>query len=74
MSFVGFLSSINSSYHIFGDFNIHVDVPGGYGYKLIRLFILQIRFNIEGTTISTRPISALSLKILPLSNLLLILL
>ena len=29
MSFVGFLSSINSSYHIFGDFNI----PGGDGYK-----------------------------------------
>ena len=33
MSFVGFLSSINSSYHIVGDFNIHVDVPGGDGYK-----------------------------------------
>ena len=33
MSFVGFLSSINSSYHIFGDFKIHVDVPGGDGYK-----------------------------------------
>ena len=28
MSFVGFLSSVNSSYHIFGDFNIQVDVPG----------------------------------------------
>ena len=35
MSFVGFLSSINSSYHIFGDFNIHVDVPGGGGYKFM---------------------------------------
>ena len=35
MSFVSFLSSINSSYHIFGDFNIHVDVPGGDGYKFI---------------------------------------
>ena len=35
MSFVGFLSSINSSYHIFGDFNIHVDVPGGDGYKFM---------------------------------------
>ena len=34
-SFVGFLSSINSSYHIFGDFNIHVDVPGGDGYKFM---------------------------------------
>ena len=33
--FVGFLSSINSSYHIFGDFNIHVDVPGGDGYKFM---------------------------------------
>ena len=34
MSFVGFLSSINS-YHIVGDFNIHVDVPGGDGYKFM---------------------------------------
>ena len=33
MSFVSYLSSINSSYHIFGDFNIHVDVPGRDGYK-----------------------------------------
>ena len=33
MSFVGFLSSINSSYYICGDFNIHVDVPVGDGYK-----------------------------------------
>ena len=33
MSFVCFLSSINSSYHIVGDFNIHVHVPGGDGYK-----------------------------------------
>ena len=33
MSFVGFLSSINSSYQNFCDFNIHVDVPGGGGYK-----------------------------------------
>ena len=35
MSFVGFVSSINSSYHIFGDFNIHVDVLGGDGYKFM---------------------------------------
>ena len=35
MSFVGFLSSINSAYHIVGDFNIHVDVPGGDGYKFM---------------------------------------
>ena len=35
MSFVGFLSSINSSYNIVGDFNIHVDVPGGDGYKFM---------------------------------------
>ena len=35
MSFVSFLSSINSSYHIFGDFNIHVNVPGGDGYKFM---------------------------------------
>ena len=35
MSFVGFLSSINSPYHIFGDFNIHVDVPGGDGCKFM---------------------------------------
>ena len=33
MSFVSFLSSINSSYYIYGDFNIHVDVPVGDGYK-----------------------------------------
>ena len=35
MSFVGYLSSINSSYYICGDFNIHVDVPVGDGYKFI---------------------------------------
>ena len=35
MSFVCFLSSINSSYHIVGDFNIHVNVPGGDGYKFM---------------------------------------
>ena len=35
MSFVGFLSSINSLYYICGDINIHVDVPGGDGYKFI---------------------------------------
>ena len=33
MSFVGYLSSINSSYYICGDFNIHVDVPVGDGNK-----------------------------------------
>ena len=33
MSFVGYLSSINSSYYICGDFNIHVDVPVGDGQK-----------------------------------------
>ena len=38
MSFVGFLSSINSSCHTFGDFNIHVDVPGGDGYKFMTFF------------------------------------
>ena len=31
-SFVGFLSSINSSYYICGDFNIHVDIPVCDGY------------------------------------------
>ena len=35
MSFDSFLSSINSSYHIFDDFNIHVNVQGGDGYKFI---------------------------------------
>ena len=35
MSFVSYLSSINTSYHIFGDFNIHVDVPGCDGYKFM---------------------------------------
>ena len=35
MSFVGFLSSINSSYYICGDFNIHVDVPFDDGYKFM---------------------------------------
>ena len=35
MSFVGFLSSITSSYYICGDFNIHVDVPVGDGYKFM---------------------------------------
>ena len=33
MSFVGYLSSVNSSYYIYGDFNIHVDVPVGDGHK-----------------------------------------
>ena len=35
MLFVGYLSSINSSYYICGDFNIHVDNPVGDGYKFI---------------------------------------
>ena len=35
MSFVGFLSSINSLYYIYGDFNIHVDVPVGDGHKFM---------------------------------------
>ena len=35
MSFVGYLSSINSSYYISGNFNIHVDVPVGDGHKFI---------------------------------------
>ena len=34
-SFVGYLSSVNSSYYICGDFNIHVDVPVGDGRKFI---------------------------------------
>ena len=33
MSFVGHLATINSSYYICGDFNIHVDVPVGDGHK-----------------------------------------
>ena len=35
LSFVGFLSSINSSYYICGDFKSHVDVPVGDGYKFM---------------------------------------
>ena len=35
MPFVGFLSSINSSYYICRDFNIHVDVSVGDGYKFM---------------------------------------
>ena len=35
MSFVGFLSSINSLYYIYGDFNIHVDLLVGDGYKFM---------------------------------------
>ena len=35
MSFLGFLSSVNCSYYICGDFNIHVDVPVGDGYKFM---------------------------------------
>ena len=35
MAFVGSLSSINSTYYIYGDFNIHVDVPVGDGYKFM---------------------------------------
>ena len=35
MSFVVHLSSINSSYYICGNFNIHVDLPVGDGYKFI---------------------------------------
>ena len=38
MSFVGYLSSINSSYYICGDFNIHVDVPVCDSYKFINYF------------------------------------
>ena len=35
MSFVGYLSAIYSLYYIYGDFNIHVDVPVGDGHKFI---------------------------------------
>ena len=35
MSFVVLFSSINSPYHIFGDFNIHVHVPDGDVYKFM---------------------------------------
>ena len=35
MSFVGFLSSINSSYYICGDFDVYVNVPDGNGYKFM---------------------------------------
>ena len=35
MSVVGYLSSNNSSYYICGDFNIHVGVPVGDGYKFM---------------------------------------
>ena len=35
MSFVGFLSSINSSYYICGDFNIHDEFPDGDAYKFM---------------------------------------
>ena len=38
ISFVGFLSSIKSSYYICGYFNIHVDVPVGDGYKYMTFF------------------------------------
>ena len=34
MSFVCFLSSIDGNYFIYGDFNIHVDVPCADSYKL----------------------------------------
>ena len=37
MSFVSFLPPINSLYYICGDFNIHVDVPVGDGYKFMTL-------------------------------------
>ena len=35
MSFVGYLSSINSSQYICGNFNIHVNVPVCDGFKFI---------------------------------------
>ena len=37
MSFVGFLTSIDCRFCICGDFNIHVDVPGGEGVKFTSL-------------------------------------
>ena len=54
MSFVGYLSSIDSSHYICGDFNIHVDVPAGDGYKFITILdlcdsegIIHRHFNID---------------------------
>ena len=35
MYFVGFLTSINSTYFTCSDSNIHIDVPVGEGYKFI---------------------------------------
>ena len=44
MSFVGFLSSINSSYCICGDFNIHIDIPVGDGHKFMT-FLTCVSWN-----------------------------
>ena len=40
MPFVGFQSSINSSYYICGDFNIHINVPVEDGYKFMNFLDL----------------------------------
>ena len=37
MSFVGFLSSVDTRFCILGDFNMHVDVPEGVGAKFISI-------------------------------------
>ena len=35
MAYVDYLSSVDHTYYICGDFNIHVDVPGGDGAKFL---------------------------------------
>ena len=37
MSCVSFISSIKDQFIIGGDFNIHIDVPGGDGHKFLSL-------------------------------------
>ena len=42
MSFVGFVSSIDTAYYICGDFNFHVDIPGSDGKTFLNLIALCI--------------------------------
>ena len=37
MTFIGYLSSTDSRYYMCGDFNVHVDIPGGDGAKFTSL-------------------------------------
>ena len=63
VSFVGFLSFQKNQYYIYGDFNIHVVVPGSDGHKfMILLEFCNIKQSVNQATNLHGPILDLSLS------------